>query len=175
MRYASLFSGIEAASAAWVPLGWEPVAFAEIDPFPCAVLAHRYPEVPNLGDVTKVDWRRRRMNEEYQMSLWEAAPASLSPSPGSGRALRACSGLMWEFARACAELRPRWVVWENVPGALSSSRGEDFRCLLASLDELGYCVAWRVLDAQWFGVAQRRRRVFVVASLGDARAVEVLF
>lgn len=83
---------------------------------------------------------------------------------------------MWEFVRAVREVVPRWVVWENVPGALSSSGGEDFRCLLASLDELGYGLAWRVLDAQFFGVAQRRRRVFLAGRLGDpSGAVEVLF
>lgn len=175
MRYASLFSGIEAASCAWVPLGWEPVAFSEIDPFPCAVLAHRYPEVPNLGDVTEIDWKEFERGRGVPDVVVGGSPCQSFSVAGKREGLAGASGLMWEFARACAELRPRWVVWENVPGALSSSHGEDFRCLVASLDELGYCVAWRVLDAQWFGVAQRRRRVFVVASLGDARAVEVLF
>lgn len=82
---------------------------------------------------------------------------------------------MWEYVRAVREILPRWVVWENVTGALSSTGGEDFRCLLASLDELGHGLAWRVLDAQFFGVAQRRRRVFVVGSLGDRRCADVLF
>lgn len=74
---------------------------------------------------------------------------------------------MWEYVRAVREVRPRWVLWENVPGALSSTHGEDFGCLLRSLDALGYGLAWRVLDAQFFGVAQRRERVFLVGRLGD--------
>ena len=82
---------------------------------------------------------------------------------------------MWEYVRAVRAIRPQWFVWENVPGALSSSHGEDFRCLLESMDDLGYGLAWRVLDAQFFGVAQRRRRVFLVGHLGDQSAAEVLF
>ena len=82
---------------------------------------------------------------------------------------------MWEYVRAIRAIHPQWFVWENVPGALSSSHGEDFRCLLESMDDLGYGLAWRVLDAQFFGVAQRRRRVFLVGHLGDQRAAEVLF
>ncbi len=82
---------------------------------------------------------------------------------------------MWEYVRAVQAIRPRWLLWENVPGALSSSRGRDFACLLSALDELGYGLAWRILDAQYYGVAQRRRRVYLVGSLGDQRAAEVLF
>ena len=82
---------------------------------------------------------------------------------------------MWEWVRCIRELMPRWVVWENVPGALSSGHGEDFGCLLRSLDDLGYGVVWRVLDAQFFGVAQRRRRVFLVGRLGAEPPIEVLF
>lgn len=82
---------------------------------------------------------------------------------------------MWEYVRAVREVRPRWLLWENVPGALSSSNGEDFRCLLEALDALGYGLAWRVLDAQFFGVAQRRERVFLVGRLGSRPPVEVLF
>lgn len=96
---------------------------------------------------------------------------------GKREGLDGASGLMWEYVRAVQELRPKFFVWENVPGALSSSHGEDFRCLIKSMDELGYGLAWRVLDAQFFGVAQRRRRVFLVGSLGNPpqRAAEVLF
>ena len=166
MRYLSLFSGVEAATLAWGPLGWEPMAFAEIDPFPCAVLAHRFPSVPNLGDVSKVDWKEFEGDAGRPDVVVGGSPCQSFSIAGKREGLAGASGLMWEFVRACDQLRPRWVVWENVPGALSSSHGEDFRCLLESLDELGYCVAWRVLDAQFFGVAQRRRRVFLVASLG---------
>lgn len=113
---------------------------------------------------------------EGQMSLWGGSPCQSFSIAGTRTGLDGASGLMWEYVRAVRELRPRCLVWENVPGALSSTRGEDFRCLLASLDELGYGLAWRVLDAQFFGVAQRRRRLFVVGVLGDpACACEVLF
>lgn len=412
MKYISVFSGIEAATAAWSPLGWEPLAFSEIEPFPKAVLAAHHPDVPDLGDITKIDWapyagkadvlvggspcfpagtlvltadrltpiedvrvgdlvlthrnRWRRVTavggktsatitvasdgiavectpnhpfyaegadiadpprssgvhhrewvradamaghrwltvnaladplptpamvsadgeagrtfEAVGRALavggdadvyhhgwaglfiradgptvpawvfsarveWRAAlsrgyhaVASGSPTPASVTAMRiidaglhgndadgdwervrsataargnvkvynleveddhsytadaiavhncqsfsiagtraglnGASGLMWEYVRAVRELRPRWFLWENVPGALSSAHGEDFRCLLTSMDELGYGLSWRVLDAQFFGVAQRRRRVFLVGHLGDERSGEVLF
>lgn len=167
MRYVSLFSGIEAASVAWGPLGWEPMAFSEIDPFPCAVLMERFPEVPNLGDVKEVDWIGFAKSHGRPDIVVGGSPCQSFSVAGKREGLAGASGLMWEFVRACDQLRPRWIVWENVPGALSSTGGEDFRCLLKSLDELGYCVAWRVLDAQFFGVAQRRRRVFLVAGLGS--------
>lgn len=169
MRYLSLFSGIEAASAAWVPLGWEPVAFAEVDPFPCAVLARRFPGVPNLGDVTKVDWSEFVNANAVPGVLVGGSPCQSFSIAGRREGLDGASGLMWEYVRAVREVRPRWVVWENVPGALSSSHGEDFRCLLRELDDIGYGLAWRVLDSQFFGVAQRRRRVFLVGRLGDPR------
>lgn len=172
MRYISLFSGIEAASCAWKPLGWEPVAFSEIDPFPQAVLAHHYPNVPDLGDITKIDWSEYVGSADVVVG---GSPCQSFSVAGSRTGLAGASGLMWEYVRAVRELRTEWFVWENVPGALSSSHGEDFRCLLESMDDLGYGLAWRVLDAQFFGVAQRRRRVFLVGHLGDQRAAEVLF
>ena len=174
MRYVSIFSGIEAASVAWKPLGWEPVAFSEIDPFPSAVLAARYPRVPNLGDITKIDWSQHSECVSADV-LVGGSPCQSFSIAGSRTGLNGASGLMWEYVRAVRELRPQWLVWENVPGALSSSYGEDFGCLLRALDGLGYGLAWRILDAQYFGVAQRRRRLFVVGSLGDQRAAEVLF
>lgn len=175
MRYISLFSGIEAASVAWEPLGMEPVCFCEIDQFPSAVLAERYPGVPNLGDITKVDWSEWRGAAEIVVG---GSPCQSFSVAGDRTGLDGASGLMFEYVRAVRELMPRWLVWENVPGALSSAHGEDFGCLLRELDALGYGLAWRVLDAQFFGVAQRRERVFVVGSLGDGgaeRACEVLF
>lgn len=172
MRYLSVFSGIEAASAAWGPLGWEPVAFCEFDGFPSAVLAHRFPEVPNLGDITKVDWSKYRGAVDVVVG---GSPCQSFSIAGNRTGLDGASGLMWEYVRCVREVRPRWFVWENVPGALSSGGGEDFRCLLESMDELGYGLAWRVLDAQFFGVAQRRRRVFLVGSLGERRSADVLF
>lgn len=174
MRYVSLFSGIEAASVAWEPLGFEPMAFAEIEPFPCAVLAHRWPDVPNLGDVMKVDWGDFLATSGKPDVVVGGSPCQSFSVAGKREGLAGASGLMWEYVRAIQELRPRWLVWENVPGALSSSHGEDFGCLLRSLDDLGYGLAWRVLDAEFFGVAQRRRRVFLVGHLGDDSAGGVL-
>lgn len=162
MKYVSLFSGIKAASVAWCPLGWEPLAFSEIEPFPSAVLAHRYPDVPNLGDITKIDWSAHDDCHTADLVVGGSPCQSFSIA-GRREGLEGASGLMWEYVRAIQSIRPRWLVWENVPGALSSSHGEDFACLL------------RALDAQYFGVAQRRRRVYLVGSLGSTRACEVLF
>lgn len=172
LRYVSLFSGIEAVSCDLDPDVWEPVAFSEIDPFPCAVLQHHYPNVPNLGDITKIDWT------PYVDAIdvvWGGSPCQSFSLAGDRSGLKGASGLMFEFIRAVRELRPRWFVWENVPGALSSENGNAFRQLLQSMDEGGYGLAWRVLDAQFFGVAQRRERVFLVGSLGTMRCAEVLF
>ena len=316
MKYISTFSGVEAASQAWRPLGWEPLCFAEVEPFPCAVLEERFPGVPNLGDVTKVDWSPYRGQADLMVGGSPCFPAGtpvvvrrpdgsavgvpiedvsvgdevlthrgrfrkvlatgskvadtvllhtddgvgdaiectpnhpflsvrmlghdacgprddlewvqasemvgrcalavnvdggplydpvrvLSVSDGRrgvrvynmsveedesytawGLAVHNCqsfsiagkregldgaSGLMWEWVRCVREVRPRWVVWENVPGCLSSGGGEDFRCLLQSLDDLGYDACWRVLDARFFGVPQRRRRVFLVGRIADGR------
>ena len=159
MKYVSLFSGIEAATAAWEPLGWEPVCFAEFDEFPSAVLAERYPEVPNIGDVTKMNWKKYRSKVDLVVG---GSPCQSFSIAGKREGLQGESGLMFEYIRAVREIRPRWFLWENVPGALSSENGEAFRQLLSEMDKLGYGLAWRVLDAQFFGVAQRRRRVFLV-------------
>lgn len=171
MRYISLFSGIEAASVAWEPLGWEPVCFAELDPFPCAVLEHRYPHVPNVGDVTKVNWKKFKNKCDIVVG---GSPCQSFSVAGKREGLSGESGLMFEYIRAVREVRPRWFLWENVPGALSSEGGEAFRQLLSEMDKLGYGLAWRILDAQFFGVAQRRRRVFLVGRLGACPPVEVL-
>lgn len=172
MRYISLFSGIEAATVAWEPLGWKPVCFAELDPFPCAVLEHRYPDVPNVGDVTKVNWKKFKGKCDVVVG---GSPCQSFSVAGKREGLSGESGLMFEYVRAVREVRPRWFLWENVPGALSSEGGEAFRQLLSEMDKLGYGLAWRVLDAQFFGVAQRRRRVFLVGRLGACPPVEVLF
>ena len=171
MRYLSLFSGIEAASVAWEPLGWEPAAFAEIDEFPSALLAERYPEVPNVGDVTKMNWKKYRGKVDLVVG---GSPCQSFSIAGKREGLQGESGLMFEYIRAVREVRPRWFLWENVPGALSSENGEAFRQLLSEMDKLGYGLAWRVLDAQFFGVAQRRRRLFLVGRLGACPPVEVL-
>lgn len=172
MRYVSLFSGIEAATVAWEPLGWEPVCFAESDGFPCAVLAERYPDVPNVGDVVKVNWRKYRDEADLVVG---GSPCQSFSIAGRREGLKGESGLMFEYIRAVREIRPRWFLWENVPGALSSENGEAFRRLLSEMDGLGYGMAWRILDAQFFGVAQRRRRLFLVGRLGAEPPAEVLF
>lgn len=173
MKFLSVCSGIEAASVAWNPLGWEAVAFSEIEPFPCAVLAHHYPNVPNLGDMTKYkDW------PDYAIDLLcGGTPCQSFSVAGLRKGLDDPRGnLMLTFGAIAAKYRPQWLVWENVPGVLSSNGGRDFGAFLGMLGQLGYGFAYRVLDAQYFGVAQRRRRVFVVACLGDWRsAAAVLF
>ncbi len=173
MKYLSVCSGIEAASVAWHPLGWEPVAFSEIEPFPSAVLAHHYPNVPNLGDMTKFqEWP-----DEPVDLLVGGTPCQSFSVAGLRKGLEDPRGnLMLTYLAIAQRYRPRWLVWENVPGVLSSNGGRDFGTFLGALGELGYGWAYRVLDAQWFGVAQRRRRVFVVGHLGDwQRAAQVLF
>jgi DNA (cytosine-5)-methyltransferase 1 len=182
IRYLSICSGIEAASVAWHPLGWTPVAFSEIEPFPSAVLAHRFPDVPNLGDMTAhAAWPLRSGDIDL---LVGGTPCQSFSVAGLRRGLSdPRGGLMLTYLEIARSLRPRWIVWENVPGVLSSGQGRDFGSFLGALGELGYGWAYRVLDAQWVrthghprAVPQRRRRVFVVGCLGDwAAAAEVLF
>ena len=179
MKYVSLFSGIEAASVAWCSLDWEPIAFAEIEPFPSAVLAHHYPDVPNLGDVSMVDWRQYAGVDV----LVGGSPCQSFSVAGLRKGLDDPRGnLMLEYLRAVDEARPRWLVWENVPGVLSTDGGRAFGTLLGGLAQIGYGFAYRILDAQYVrvepyasAVPQRRRRVFVVGYLGDwRRAAAVL-
>ena len=177
LKYISLFSGIEAATVAWKPLGWKPIAFAEIDPFPKAVLARHYPGVPDLGDMTKVDWSKYNGTVDIVVG---GSPCQAFSVAGLRKALDDPRGqLMLEYLRACAEIDPEWIVWENVPGVLSAEHGRAFQSLLEAVAELwpdGGGAAWRVLDAQFFGVAQRRRRVFLVINTRDwRRAAPVLF
>lgn len=172
-RYVSIFSGVEAATLAWEPLGWEPVAFSEIEPFPCAVLAERWPDVTNLGDITKIDWKEE-IDGAIDLVVGGSPCQSFSVA-GKREGLKGASGLMFEYIRCVQELRPRWFLWENVPGALTSEDGGAFGQLLREMDELGYSLAWRVLDAQFFRVAQRRRRLFLVGHLGAESPAEVLF
>lgn len=173
MRYGSVCSGIEAATVAWHPLGWKPQFFSEIEPFPCSVLAHHYPDVPNFGDMTKFkEWPDAAIDV-----LVGGTPCQSFSVAGLRKGLDDPRGnLMLTYIALANRNRPKWVVWENVPGVLSSNGGADFACLLRGLEECGYGVAYRVLDAQYFGVAQRRRRVFVVGCLGSwQRAAAVLF
>jgi DNA (cytosine-5)-methyltransferase 1 len=173
MRFLSVCSGIEAASVAWNPLGWKAVAFSEIEPFPCAVLAHHYPDTPNWGDMTKYkEWPDVPID-----LLCGGTPCQSFSVAGLRKGLDDPRGnLMLTFGAIAAKYRPKWLVWENVPGVLSSNKGKDFGTFLGMLGELGYGFAYRILDAQFFGVPQRRRRVFVVGCLGDWRsAAAVLF
>lgn len=173
MNFLSTFSGIEAASVAWGPLGWKAWAFSEIDPFASAVLAHHYPDTPNLGDIKKFkDWPDANLD-----LLCGGSPCQSFSVAGLRKGLDDPRGnLMFTFGAVAAKYRPRWLVWENVPGVLSSNEGRDFGAFLRMLGQLGYGFAYRVLDAQHFGVPQRRRRVFVVGCLGDWRAAAaVLF
>ena len=173
MKYLSVCSGIEAATVAWHHLGWTPTAFAEVEPFPSAVLAHHYPTVRNRGDMTKYqEWP----DESVDLMVGGTPCQSFSVA-GLRQGLKDPRGnLMLTYLGIAESYRPRWLVWENVPGVLSSNGGRDFGTFLGALVDLGYGFAFRILDAQWFGVAQRRRRVFVVGYLGDAsRAAKVLF
>ena len=174
MRYLSVCSGIEAATVAWHPLGWIAAAYSEIEKFPSQVLAHHYPDVPNVGDMTKFkEWT----NVSNVDVLVGGTPCQSFSVAGLRKGLDDPRGnLMLTYLAIATKFRPKWLVWENVPGVLSSNGGLDFASLLRGMGECGYGFAYRILDAQYFGVAQRRRRVFVVGCLGDWRsAAAVLF
>ena len=173
MKYGSVCSGVEAATAAWHPLGWEPQWFSEIEKFPSTVLEHHYPNTPNLGDMTNFkEWP----NDPIDL-LVGGTPCQSFSVAGLRKGLDDPRGnLMLTYLAIAERYQPRWLVWENVPGVLSSNRGRDFGTFLTALGEVGYGFAYRICDAQYFGVAQRRRRVFVVGYLGDwRRAAAVLF
>ena len=174
MNYLSVCSGIEAATCAWHDLGWNPVGFSEIEKFPSEVLKHHYPHVPNLGDMTKFKEWNLGTNVDVFVG---GTPCQSFSVAGLRKGLDDPRGnLMLTYLAIADRFRPKWLVWENVPGVLSSNNGEDFGTFLGGLGELGYGFAYRVLDAQYFGVAQRRRRVFVIGHLGDWRpAAAVLF
>ena len=174
MKYLSVCSGVEAATVAWHSLGWQPVAFSEIESFPSAVLAHHYPNVPNLGDMTK--YKEWNLNESIDI-LVGGTPCQSFSVAGLRKGLEDPRGnLALTYVGILDRFRPKWFIWENVPGVLSSGGGRDFGSFLGAVAECGYGFAYRVLDAQNFGVPQRRRRVFVVGHLGDWKpAAEVLF
>ena len=203
MTYATVCSGIECMSAAVAPLGgWKPVFFSEIEPFPCSLLKHRYPTVPNLGDMTKITAERIGDEEKWRITngtdvielagrlgcLAGGTPCQDVSVAGKRAGMAEGSGtrssLAFHFARLCRELQPRWVLWENVPGVLTSNGGRDFAHFIRSIGECGYSLAYRTLDAQWVrvdglprAVPQRRRRVWLVGHLGDSwrTPAEVLF
>ena len=204
MRYGSVCSGVEAASLAWESLGWQPAWFAEIEPFPAAVLNHHWPHVPNYGDMTKLEARILSGEIEAPDILVGGTPCQAFSVAGLRNSLDDERGnltiVLVRILNAIDEIRerrgkpPAILVWENVPGVLST-KDNAFGSFLAGLagEELPLepagkkwtnagCVfgeqrsiAWRVLDAQFFGVPQRRRRVFLVASAGDVDPAEILF
>jgi len=227
MNVLSVCSGIGAPEAAWTPLGWQFVACSEIEPFPSAVLNHRYPDVPNLGDMTEFqEWQdacrcdSSGFNELSGATGWpmdtagragraDVHPDHRQPSCGGnsskGGFCEKCGGpnidvlvggtpcqsfsvaglrkgladprgnLALVYLAIADRYRPDWLVWENVPGVLSSNGGRDFGAFLGALGHLGYGFCFRVLDGQYFGLAQRRKRVFVVGCFGDwRRAAAVL-
>lgn len=204
MRYGSLCSGIEAASVAWEPLGWQPAWFAEIEPFPCAVLNHHWPHVPNYGDMTRLVSKILNGTVEAPDILVGGTPCQAFSVAGLRGSLDDERGNLTlvlirildaiDFIRARNGQPPCILVWENVPGILST-KDNAFGCFLGGLagedmplvpagqrwTNAGYVlghkrrIAWRILDAQYFGVPQRRRRVFVVASAGIEDPAEILF
>lgn len=204
MKYGSICSGIEAATVAWHTLGWEPAWFSEIAPFPSAVLAHHYPNVANLGDMTKLTGMLDRFEIDAPDVVCGGTPCQAFSVSGNRQSLGDDRGnlslVFCEVCNAVDDIRrnrgeqPAIILWENVPGVLST-HDNAFGCFLAGLagespidppngqwPTAGIIVgaqrsvAWRVLDAQYFGLAQRRKRVFVVASArADIDVGQVLF
>lgn len=194
MRYLSVCSGVSPQTKKWKKLGWEPVAFSEIEAFPSAVLKYHYPDVPNVGDMTKIKGSDYAGRVDV---LIGGTPCQSFSVAGLRKGLADPRGnLALEFLRLADEIRPKWLVWENVPGVRSSTsdenespvygddrtriweadRSRDFGSFLAALSELGFRWAYRSLDAQYSGLAQRRERVFLVASSDPGRSPEaVLF
>ena len=169
--YGSLCSGIGSEVVAWNPLGWKPQWFSEIDPFCCSLLCQKYPDTPNLGDI-------RKIRDAQKVDLIVGGTPCQSFSINSTRkGLDDPRGkLSLYFARVVARVQSKWVLWENVPNALSVDRGKAFGCIVRALGKCGYCLAYRVLDLQSFGVPQRRRRLFLVGYRGRcSKAVAALF
>ncbi|NIJ15621.1 DNA cytosine methyltransferase [Sphingobium vermicomposti] len=173
MRYIDICSGISAPTAAWKPLGWQALCYAEIEAAPRAVLAHHYPNVPLVGDFTQIK------GTEYgpvDLLVGGTPCQSFSIAGLRGGLADDRGNLALEYLRLADRSRSRWLVWENVTGVLSSNEGRDFGAILGGMAELGYGTAYRVLDAKYFGVPQQRHRVIVVGYLGDWRpAAAVLF
>ncbi|UTC51022.1 DNA cytosine methyltransferase [Treponema sp. OMZ 855] len=174
MTYLSVCSGIEAVSVAWEPLGFRPIGFSEIEPFPCELLKQKYPNVKNYGDITQYEkWNAG----QFDILVGGTPCQSFSVAGKRGGTADERGALMYAYLGIVETYRPRWVIWENVPGVLSSNSGYDFTSFLAGLEECGYGWAYRVFDARYFGVPQRRRRVFVVGHSDNRTdlAAKVLF
>ena len=162
LKYLSLFSGIEAASVAWKDIGWEPVGFSEIEPFPCAVLKHRFPNTPNYGDITK--WKEWGLVPGTVDVVCAGSPCQAFSCAGLRKGLDDPRGNLALVTLGLVEfLKPKWFIWENVPGVLTAQQGSAFGAILTALGDIGYGWAYRVLDAVHFGVPQRRRRVWLCA------------
>ena len=173
MRYLSVCSGIGSDHVAWSRLGWECAGFAESDEWPAAVLAHHYPDVPNFGDFTQIEEKDCGPVE----LVCGGTPCQSFSVAGKRKGLDDARGnLAIEYVQLAERLRPRWLVWENVPGVLSQNQGRAYGAFVGALGDIGYCVAYRILDVQYFrtqffprAIPQRRRRVFVVGYFGDWR------
>ena len=173
MTYGSVCSGIEAASVAWhgTPLNWTPRWFSEIAKFPSRVLMERWPDVPNLGDFTKIGKKHGPVD-----LVVGGTPCTDFSIAGKRAGMAGEDGsLAIEFIRLCKRIRSTWILFENVPGFLSSNKGQDFGTFLGALEDIGYFWSYRTLDAQYFGVPQQRRRVFVVGHRRAECARAVLF
>lgn len=172
LRHASFFSGVGGLDLGFERAGIETVSVCEIDPYASSVLAERFPSAPNLGSITEVE-----ADDIPQAEIWSGGfPCQDLSIAGKRRGFEGKrSSLAFTFLNLVEQRRPRWIVLENVPGLFSSNSGLDFLRLLSEMGEIGYSVAWRTFDARFFGVAQRRRRVFIVASLEPDLAGEVLF
>ena len=174
MTYLSVCSGIEAVSVAWESLGFKPIGFSEIAPFPCELLKQKYPAVKNYGDITQYEkWNAG----QFDILVGGTPCQSFSVAGKRGGTADERGALMYAYLGIVETYRPRWIIWENVPGVLSSNSGYDFASFLAGLEECGYGWAYRVFDALYFGVPQRRRRVFVIGHLDNRTdlAAKVLF
>lgn len=169
MRYGDVCTGIDAPTVAWSPLGWKPVWLSEIEPFPCKLLKHHYPDVPNLGNMLSITENPIFKNESIDLLVGGTPCQSFSVAGLRGGLSDERGNLALEFCRILIQKRPRWFLWENVPGVLSSKSDgrSDFATILSAFRECGYSCAWRVLDAQYIGVPQRRRRIFVVGYIGN--------
>ena len=174
MRYLSLCSGIEAATVAWKPLGWQAVAFSEIEKFPSAVLAYQYPHIPNVGDMLKIKGR-----DFYGLTdlMVAGTPCQAFSTIGQRKGLADPRGrLTLSLLDLLAQVKPRWFIWENVVGVMSNDAGKTFGTILGKMAQLRYGFAYRILDSRYFGVPQSRRRLFLVGHRGDWRpAAAVLF
>lgn len=174
-RLLDLFSGVGGFSLAFERAGFETIAFSEIEPFPCKVLAERWPDVPNLGDITEITDEQIDALGEIDVVTFGSPCQDFSVAGKRLGMQGERSSLFHEAVRVIRRARPTFAVFENVPGLFSSASGWDFAAVLDEMAESGAMdIAWSVLDAQWFGVPQRRRRIFLVADFGGERAGEIL-